>query len=93
VDIGGSPLTNALPVHRLGLLDRPAGHVTELVSAWILPPTLEVVASAQSYTVLGNGRIRYDDAATGVDVRYDRDGWVDDYPGLAHRATTRIFGV
>jgi hypothetical protein len=85
IDMGGSPLTNALPVRRLGLLASPPTHRVAVVSAWILPPTLEVIASAQTYTVLGEGRVRYSDSSTGVTVRYDADGWVDDYPGLARR--------
>jgi hypothetical protein len=88
VDIGGSPLTNALPVHRLRLLDAPPGHVARLDSAWVLPPTLEVIASTQTYTVREGHRIRYGDATTGVDVQYDRDGWVEPYPGLANRVRT-----
>ena len=89
VDIGGSPLTNSLPVQRLGLLSAEPGQVTELVSVWVLPPTLEVIASAQTYTALGGHRIRYGDRATGVDVEYGRDGWVSVYPGLARRVIGR----
>jgi len=85
IDIGGSPLTNSLPVQRLGLLSAEPGQVTELVSVWVLPPTLEVVASAQTYTALGGHRIRYGDFATGIDVEYGSDGWVSVYPGLARR--------
>lgn len=83
IDIGGSPLTNALPVHRLGLLRAPVGRVAQSVSAWVLPPTLEVVASAQTYTVLGQDRLRYGDAGTEVEIEYDREGWVRNYPSLA----------
>jgi len=86
VDIGGSPLTNSLPVQRLGLLSAEPGQVTELVSVWVLPPTLEVVASAQTYRVVSANRIWYGDAATGVEVSYGPGGWVDEYPGLARRA-------
>ena len=85
VDIGGSPLTNALPVRRLGLLHQSPGAVIRLVSAWVLPPTLEVVPSAQTYAVLRGGRIRYGDADNGAVVEYDADGWVRDYEGLARR--------
>ena len=86
LDLGGSPLTNSLPVHRLGLLGRPVGHVSQIVSAWVLPPTLEVIASPQTYTVLAEDLVEYGDAGTGVAVRYDAQGWVLDYPGLARRA-------
>ena len=86
VDIGGSPLTNSLPVRRLALLRADAGTVVELVSAWVLPPTLEVIASRQSYTVLDGNRIRFGDDGTAAAVEYDSEGWVVDYPGLARRA-------
>ncbi len=85
IDIGGSPLTNALPLRRLGLLGAPPGTVAQLVSAWVLPPTLEVIASTQTYTVRGSTRIHYGDAGVGVEIEYDADGWVRDYPGLAQR--------
>jgi hypothetical protein len=83
VDIGGSPLSNALPVHRLQLLRRPVGHVEQLTCAWVLPPTLEGRASVQTYTVLGENRIRFGDAGIAVDIEYDQAGWVRTYPGLA----------
>jgi hypothetical protein len=83
VDLGGSPLTNALPVHRLRLLQAPTGHVERSVSAWVLPPTLEVRASAQTYTVLGGNKLRFGDAGTEVDIEYDQEGWVQNYAGLA----------
>ena len=93
VDIGGSPFTNSLPVRRLGLLEAEPGLEVELVSAWVLPPTLEVVASPQTYTVVGDRRIRYGDAATGAEVHYDPGGWVDEYPGLARRAAVPRSGI
>lgn len=85
IDIGGSPLTNALTVHRLGLLNGRPGRETELVVGWVLPPTLEAVAAHQRYSTLGDRRVRYGDATTGVDVLFGTDGWVEDYPGLARR--------
>ena len=71
-------------MHRLRLLgEAPIGHQERSVSAWVLPPTLEVIASAQTYTVLGGNRLRFGDAGTEVDIDYDREGWVEHYPGLA----------
>ena len=83
IDIGGSPLTNALLVHRLRLPRAPIGQQVRSVSAWVLPPTLEVIASAQTYTVLGGNRLKFGDAGTDVDIDYDQEGWVQNYPGLA----------
>lgn len=85
IDIGGSPLTNALPVRRLGLLDSSPGRTVTITSAWVLPPTLEVIASVQTYEVLGDHHIRYGDDGVHADIRYDADGWVGDYSGLARR--------
>jgi hypothetical protein len=85
VDIGGSPLTNALPVRRLGLREGRPGRIVKLVGAWVLPPTLEVVASAQTYKAVGDSVVHYGDTTTGVDVRFGADGWVEVYPGLARR--------
>jgi hypothetical protein len=83
VDIGGSPLTNALPVHRLQLLGASEGHVERVVSAWVLPPTLQVEVSRQSYTVLGGRSVRFGDAGSDLVVEYDSNGWVSTYEGLA----------
>ena len=59
VDLGSSPLTNTLPIRRLGLLSAPAGTSHTITAAWVLVPSLEVIASEQTYTVLGDGRLRY----------------------------------
>ncbi|MFS0895052.1 putative glycolipid-binding domain-containing protein [Microbacterium sp. 179-I 3D3 NHS] len=85
VDLGGSPLTNSIPVRQLRMLDREPGWSTSVHAAWVLPPTLEVVPSLQTYTVTARGRIAYGDAATSVIVDYDEDGWVTTYDGLARR--------
>jgi hypothetical protein len=88
IDIGGSPLTNALPVRRLALLSGRPGRTIKLTGVWVLPPTLEVMASAQSYRPESESVVRYGDAATAVLVRFGADGWVDDYPGLVRRVAT-----
>jgi len=86
VDIGGSPLTNALPVRRLGMLEFEANRTTQLTAAWVLPPTLEVVDSLQTYCVKAADLIAYgDDPATALLIRYDEEGWVTDYQDLAER--------
>ena len=41
---GGSPLTNTLPIRRLGLLKAEPGGAHHLSVAWVLLPSLEVVA-------------------------------------------------
>lgn len=88
VDLGGSPLTNTLPVRRLGLHEPNAevGMAHRLNVAWVLLPSLEVVQADQIYTALGDGRVRYASETFSVDFTVDDDGFVVDYPGLAVRA-------
>ena len=69
------------------LLHADVGSVVEIVAAWVLPPTLEVIASRQTFTVAGERRIRFGDDGTSVVVEYDAEEGVVDYPGIALRAT------
>ncbi len=85
VDLGGSPLTNTLPVRRLGLQQEKAGVAHRLSVAWVLLPSLEVVQADQIYTPLEDGRIRYASETFSADLTVDVDGFVTDYPGLAKR--------
>ena len=89
VDLEASALTNAFPVHRLGLAvsaasDAPAAYVRAL--------DLSVERLEQHYTRLpdnGPGQ-RYDYFAPVFDFRcelvYDSHGLVLAYPGIAERA-------
>lgn len=85
VDLYASPLTNTLPIRRLGLLGRPAGTTRTITAAWVLLPSLAVVPSEQTYTVLGDGKIRYASGSFTADLTVDADGFVVDYPALARR--------
>ncbi|HET6480537.1 MAG TPA: putative glycolipid-binding domain-containing protein [Actinoplanes sp.] len=89
VDLDSSPLTNTLPIRRLGL-HRPTAEnvgVTHRISvAWVRLPSLEVVQADQSYTALGDGRVRFASETFSADLVVDEDGFVVDYPGLAARA-------
>lgn len=87
VDLTGSPLTNTLPIRRLGLLHAEPGVAHRLNVAWVLIPSLEVVQSDQIYTALGDGRVRFATETFGTDLTVDSDGFVVDYPGLAQRVT------
>ncbi len=89
-DLGLSPLTNTLPVLRLGLLRGGRSH--ELLMAWVSVPDLGVRPYAQRYTPAGadaRGRpvVRYEDANGGLaaDITFDAHGFVLHYPGLARR--------
>ncbi|GAA4596018.1 hypothetical protein BJY16_001879 [Actinoplanes octamycinicus] len=85
-DLGGSPLTNTLPIRRLDLLGTP-GVSHRLSVAWVLVPSLEVVQADQIYTPLGDRRIRFASETFAADLTVDDEGFVIDYPGLARRVT------
>lgn len=86
VDLGGSPLTNTLPIRRLGLLSAPPGTTHTIVAAWVLVPSLRVLPAQQTYTVLEGGRIRYSSASFTAALSVDANGYVTAYPGLAEAA-------
>ena len=86
VDLTGSPLTNTLPIRRLGLLKAEPGVAHRVSVAWVLLPSLEVVQADQIYTALGDGRVRYASETFSTDLIVDEDGFVVEYPGLAQRA-------
>jgi hypothetical protein len=85
VDLGGSPLTNTLPIRRLDLARAETGVAHRLSVAWVLLPSLEVVQADQIYTALGDGKVRYASETFSADLSIDDDGFVLDYPGLAVR--------
>jgi hypothetical protein len=86
VDLGFSPLTNSLPVRRLGLLKAKPGTSRTVDVAWVLLPSLEVVDSLQNYTVLGDGKLTFTSGTFTAELTFDQDGYVTHYPGLAERA-------
>jgi len=85
-DLGLCPLTNTMPIRRLGLLER---HVPEtpLTIAWVDVPSLRVIRSDQVYASAGPGRVRFRTADGGFQavLDVDRDGIVRNYPELAIR--------
>ena len=83
VDLGDCPLTNTPPVRRLGMLRAKAGTSSTVAVAWVLVPSLEVVAARQTYTALGDGRVRYESGSFKADLTLDDRGYVQHYPGLA----------
>jgi uncharacterized protein len=87
VDLTGSPLTNTLPIRRLGLLKAQAGVAHRVSVAWVLAPSLEVVQADQIYTPAGEGVIRFATEDFSADLVVDDDGFVTDYPGLAKLMT------
>ncbi|HEY7222256.1 MAG TPA: putative glycolipid-binding domain-containing protein [Micromonosporaceae bacterium] len=85
IDLAFSPLTNTLPIRRLGLLEAP-GDWREIEVAWILLPSLEVVPSTQTYRSMGNGEVQFASGTFSAQITVDERGYVRDYPGLAERA-------
>ena len=89
VDLESSAMTNALPVHRLGLR---AGDWASAPAAYVRAPDLRVERLDQDYArIADDGRCqRYDYAAPAFGftcrLRYDESGLVLDYPGIAVRA-------
>jgi uncharacterized protein len=89
VDVQYSPVTNLMPVRRLGL-DRP-GSSAEFTMAWVSVPSLAVMLDDQSYTLLGVddgdvcARFENGDGFFTAVIRCDADGVAHDYPGIARR--------
>lgn len=87
-DLGLSPLTNAMPVLRHRLHERPGA--ADFVMAWVSVPQLEVTESAQRYEHVRPGVVRFVDrglfAGFEAELSYDGDGLALSYPDLAERA-------
>jgi hypothetical protein len=84
VDLAASPLTNTLPLRRLGL--RAPGDAATVTAAWVLLPSLAVVAAEQRYEVLAAGLVRYSSGTFSAELEVDDAGYVRRYPGLAEAA-------
>ncbi|WP_141582226.1 putative glycolipid-binding domain-containing protein [Actinomadura sp. WMMA1423] len=84
VDLESSAMTNALPVHRLGL---PVGRTADVPAVYVRAADLTVDRLEQTYTRAGD--TAYDYAAPAFDftarLLYDDSGFVLEYPGLATR--------
>jgi hypothetical protein len=89
VDLESSALTNAFPVHRLGL---GIGDVAQAPAAYVSVRDLTVTRLEQRYARTDDldGRQRYDYVAPAFDFSarlvYDASGLVQVYPGIAVRA-------
>jgi hypothetical protein len=92
-DLGLCPVTNTMPIRRLGLLDSDEPE-TALVMAWVEVPSLRVIRSEQAYasvTIGGRRRVRFRslDGDFAADLEVDADGVVVDYPGIGRLADIR----
>ena len=85
VDIQATPLTNTLPIRRLGLEN---GQGMDIRLCYITVPDLTVSPASQRYTALDAGSLyRFESLESGftADLPVDEDGFVLDYPGLFKR--------
>lgn len=88
-DLGLCPVTNTMPIRRLGLLEKDVDE-TPLIMAWVEMPSLRVLRSDQIYASSPAGdrsRVRYTSFSRdfSAHLTVDADGLVIDYPTLAHR--------
>lgn len=90
-DLGLCPLTNTMPILRLGLLTGPVPE-TELLMAWVDMPSLAVHASGQRYgsadpSLRVGQEVDYAsrDRSFHARLSVEPDGLVLDYPQLARR--------
>jgi uncharacterized protein len=81
VDLGFSPLTNSLPIWRLGP-SLPVGQSREIAVAWLLFPELEVEIGRQTYDRLGERVWRYRSAGFEAQLEVGQDGLVESYGDL-----------
>ncbi|MET4580596.1 hypothetical protein ABIE21_000086 [Conyzicola nivalis] len=85
VDITATPLTNTLPIWRLGLR---VGESADVLTAYIDVPQLTVIADPQRYRRLDERSYRFESQGGDFarDITIDDAGFVVDYPGLFRRA-------
>lgn len=80
IDFGFSPVTNLMPVRRLG---SDEGSEVAVRAAWLRFPALEVTAAEQTYTRLNAGRVRYESrSGYRAELQVSEWGFVTHYPEL-----------
>lgn len=84
VDISVSPLSNTLPIRRLGLA---VGDSADITTAYIRIPELDVTTDPQRYTRTGENEYLYEsrDSDFRRSIMVDVGGLVIEYPGLFTR--------
>jgi hypothetical protein len=90
-DLAFCPVTNTMPILRLGLL-HDASVVASLDMAFVRMPSLQVVSAVQRYSGVeayearkGAAVVRYESGSFRADITVDADGVVLDYPAVARR--------
>jgi uncharacterized protein len=89
VDLGFSPVTNLLPIRRLGLA---VGAHASVRAAWVRFPELTLEVLEQTYSRLSRDRYLYESAGGAFrrELTVDDFGCVTDYPGLWHAEATAL---
>lgn len=84
VDLPITPLTNTLPIRRLGL---EVGESAEITAAYIEFPGLTAAPDRQRYTRLSAARYKYESVDSDFvrEITVDEHGLVIYYPGLFQR--------
>ena len=82
-DLGWSPLFNSLPVIAHDL--HRGGEPRDFVMQWVDVPSLAIRRSEQRYEPLAAGVVRYSSGSFATEIRFDDDGFVTEYVGLARR--------
>ncbi|HEX7472832.1 MAG TPA: putative glycolipid-binding domain-containing protein [Candidatus Limnocylindrales bacterium] len=85
IDIGFSPLTNSLPIWRLGL---EPGESRDIETAWLRFPGLDLIQGSQTYDRVGDRTWRYRSARFEALLEVDAEGLVTEY-GRYWRAVGR----
>jgi hypothetical protein len=87
IDVAGAVLFNSIPIRRLALHREEGTH--ELPVVHVSLPRLTVRVVRQTYTTVSIGDassvINYSEDGFSADITVDRDGFVLEYPDLAHR--------
>ena len=71
VDFQASPVTNTLPIKRMGM---KVGEKVDLTACWVKFPTLDVATIDQSYERMGKNVYRYS-SATGFSAKVEVDAF------------------
>lgn len=86
IDISATPFTNTLPVKRTALR---IGEATDISVVYFLIPEMRVERSEQRYTKLEADVYKFEEnglfAGFTADIKFDKDGFVIDYPDLFRR--------
>jgi uncharacterized protein len=81
IDVNWTPLTNTLPIRRIGLAP---GEAREISVVYVPVPSLEIQAVPQRYTRLDERRWCFESLESGfmAELIVDADGIVTEYEGL-----------